>query len=273
MVSAYHPRPELGHFVHKIILAHYRLDKMQPKPVTPLPPQPEHCLYFYPYDKVLRSSPVKPSAEELPRSIVVGPKLHRVDLTMGYNSLAIIVRFHPGGLYRFLKIPMNEICNQSVDADLLFGGEIDQVTEKLNNAADYDTMIQIVEEFLLKKSKTIKNSLQVDEALISMLHHRNTINVDALAKNACVSIRQLERQFKERIGISPKVFVRLMRFSKAWTMKENNPGFSWLQIAHACDYTDQMHMIRDFRDFTGATPGALQTDSAKSPLRLQDNSF
>lgn len=273
MVIIYQPRPELKQFVNKIILAHYRLDKTQPKPLTPLPPQPEHCLYFYPYDKILRNTPVKPSLEELPRSIIVGPKLHRVDLTMGYNSLAIIVSFHPGGLYRFLKIPMNEIYNQSIDADLLFGREIEMVIEQLSEAANYNHMIRIIEQFLLRTSKTIKNCLPIDEVLTSMLHSRNTVNVDTLAKDACVSIRQLERQFKERIGLCPKVFAKLVRFSNAWGMRENNAVITWTEIAHACGYSDQMHMIRDFKEFTGVTPGILQTDLEKSPLRLRDNSF
>ena len=97
--------------------------------------------------------------------------------------------------------------------------------------------------------------------------------MDQLAKEACVGVRQLERQFLERTGMSPKLFIRLVRFSRAWVMREKNKDISWLSIAHTCNYADQMHMIRDFKDFVGVTPTTLQTFLEQSALRLQASSF
>ena len=172
MLLLFKPDPQLQQFIDTIMLVHYQLDQTKPKPTNPLPPQPEHCLYFYPYDKVIRSHPVNQSVVELPRSIVVGPKLSRVDLTMGYNTLVIIVRFHPGGLHRFLRVPMGEMLDLSIDASLLFGSEIENIIQQINEAADYKQMIQVLECFLLKKTKTIKSSLPVDEVLIRLLQHK-----------------------------------------------------------------------------------------------------
>jgi transcriptional regulator GlxA family with amidase domain len=99
------------------------------------------------------------------------------------------------------------------------------------------------------------------------------MNVDQLARESCVSVRQLERQFRERTGLSPKLYARLVRFSKAWIMREKNGGLSWLHIAHACAYADQMHMIRDFKYFAGVTPGILQSHLEKTDIRLQASTF
>lgn len=71
----------------------------------------------------------------------------------------------------------------------------------------------------------------------------------------------------------PKMFLRLVRFSRAWIMREKSPAISWSKIAHTCNYSDQMHMIRDFKDFAGVTPGILQSDLEKSPLRLQGATY
>lgn len=269
MLLLFKPCSELQQFISRIILVHYQLDKTKPKPTNPLPPQPEHCLYFYPYDPVIRHHPVHPSASELPRSIIVGPKLSRVDLTMGYNTLVIIVGFHPGGLHRLLRVPMDEMLDQSIDSRLLFGSEIESILQQINETANYKHMVQVIECFLIKKAKTIKHGLPLDHVLTQLLQFKKTVTIDQLAREACVSIRQLERQFKERIGLAPKVFARLVRFSEAWTMRENNPAITWTDIAHSCNYSDQMHMIRDFKEFTGTTPGVLQTELEKSPLRLQ----
>src|SRR3954462_4508494 len=98
-----------------------------------------------------------------------------------------------------------------------------------------------------------------------MMRNRQMVNVDQLARQACITVRQLERQLKERIGLPPKLFLQLVRFSRAWIMKEKHADISWLSIAHACDYADQMHMIRDFKYFAGVTPGILESDLERTP--------
>ena len=268
----YKPLPELQTFISHIMLAHYELDINKPRPVTPFPPQPEHTLYFYPYDKVSSCNYATGLVGDAPRSMLVGPQLSRVDLTFGYHMLVILVGFQPGGMYRLLHIPMNETIDQSFDASLFLTNEIVSITQQLGETADHDLMINIVQSYLLKKTKRLKIMLPVEQVLMQNMRNGNLGNIDQLARQACVSIRQLERQFRERIGIPPKLFARLVRFSRAWNMREKNPNVSWLSIAHTCNYADQMHMIRDFKEFAGVTPLILQRDLEKSPLRLQGDS-
>ncbi|MEJ7646496.1 MAG: helix-turn-helix domain-containing protein [Chryseolinea sp.] len=269
MILQSDPHPALQHFIKRITLIRYQLDTSRPRPVNPFPPQPENCLFFYPYDKVTCRNYADGRIEELPRSILVGPQLSRVDLTIGYNMLVIMVSFHPGAMHRLLHIPMDEMLGRPFDATLILGREIEQITERLNEETEFNAMINIIQQYLFQKTSVLKNRLPIEKVITQMIQHKNYLNVDQLAKQACVSIRQLERQFKERTGMPPKVFLRLVRFSKAWIMREKNNEISWAKIAHACDYADQMHMIRDFKDFAGVSPGVLQTDLGKSSLRLQ----
>jgi AraC-like DNA-binding protein len=196
-----------------------------------------------------------------------------VDLTMGRDMLVIMVGFQPGAMHRLLRIPMNEILDIPIESALVLGREIEEVTEQLQQAAGLEQMVNVIEQYLLKKVKCLKSMLPFEEVLIHMLQQKNLVNVDQLAKQACVSVRQLERQFKERTGMPPKLFIRLVRFSKAWVMREKNKDISWLKIAHACDYSDQMHMIRDFKDFVGVTPQILQFSLEQTSLRLQASTF
>jgi AraC-like DNA-binding protein len=273
MVLHFTPHPALQHFVKKITLARYQLDQCQPRLTTPFPPQPVHCLYFYPYDKIICRNYADQKIEEQPHAMLVGPQLSRVDLTMGYNMLVIMVFFQPGGMHRLLGIPMAEMINQPFDATSILGKEINEITEQLNEVVDFNQMITIVQNYLLYKSKKIKTSLPIEQVLAKMTNQGRFSNVDHLAKEACVSVRQLERQFKERIGISPKLYARQTRFSKAWVMHETDPALSWSQIAYACHYADQMHMIRDFKEFAHASPSFLEKDLEKTPLRLQGTSL
>jgi AraC-like DNA-binding protein len=263
----------LQHFVSRIMISRFQLDPSQPTPTNPFPPQPEHSLYFYPYNKVICRHYAQNTVGPVPHSILVGPQLSPVELTMGYDMLVVMVGFQPGGMHRLLRIPMNEMIDMHVDSKLLLGREIEAVTEQLNEAADVEKMAMIVQQYLLSKVKGLKASLPFEEVLMNMLEQKNLVQVDELAKQACVSVRQLERQFRERTGLPPKLFIRLVRFSKAWVMREREQEISWIKIAHACGYADQMHMIRDFKEFTGVTPKTLQSSLEQSSLRLQGPSF
>jgi transcriptional regulator GlxA family with amidase domain len=83
------------------------------------------------------------------------------------------------------------------------------------------------------------------------------IPIPAMALAAGKSVRQLERLFKDRIGVSPNFFRKLRRFATAYKIKELNPNQTWTQIAYSCGYFDQMHLIKDFKTFLGHNPSYI----------------
>jgi AraC-like DNA-binding protein len=84
-------------------------------------------------------------------------------------------------------------------------------------------------------------------------------------------VRQVQRISRDRIGMSPKAFARVIRFSAAYRLHEERPGLRWTDIAYRCGYFDQMHLIRDFRDFAGMPPSVIERELARTELRLQAN--
>lgn len=269
VVRSYIPHPALQCLIKNIVLWHCQFDKNAPLPVNPFPPQPYNTLFFYPYNKLTAYNYANGLKSIIPASNIVGPQLKRVDLQMGYNMLVILVNFKPSALFRFVKIPMHEIIDVPVNATDILGNELAAINQQLSESSNYDEMIALIQKYLLKKVGGFKEALPVDRALQSVLTNGRTTSVEQLANLSCVSTRQLERQFNERIGMPPKLYFRLGRFSKAWNLREWYPDMSWSTISHRCGYADQMHMIRDFKDFAGVTPGFLQTELEKTPLRLQ----
>ena len=67
----------------------------------------------------------------------------------------------------------------------------------------------------------------------------------------------------------PKLFARIIRFSKAYRLRENFPNMNWTSIAHECGYFDQMHFIRDFKEFAGVSPRIIEKELEQLPVRLQ----
>ena len=52
----------------------------------------------------------------------------------------------------------------------------------------------------------------------------------------------------------PKLFARIARFEAALDGKARFAAKSWTDVAHQFGYSDQMHMVHDFGEFTGETP-------------------
>ena len=76
-----------------------------------------------------------------------------------------------------------------------------------------------------------------------------------LAERLGVTARHLRRAFVENIGIAPKDFARSVRLQRAVHMAATSRD--WARIAVDAGYYDQSHLIADFRDLVGITPGAF----------------
>jgi AraC-like DNA-binding protein len=127
----------------------------------------------------------------------------------------------------------------------------------------------VVENFLLEKIGRAKAALPFDHAMAVLTKQHGLLPIEKVAALACLSTRQFERQCKERIGLPPKLYARLIRFSKAYRLFELQPQLSWTNIAHSCGYFDQMHFIRDCKEFSGVTPTAIAKEVSNSSVQLQ----
>jgi len=270
----YEPHPALKEFVNNIMIHEVKLDAIHMPRAFPIPPLPEHCLMFYIRDTIHVEDPLTKERRPMPSSIVIGPNLNRHIMIPGRHHLMIKVGFQAGGLYRFLGIPMSELLgNDEFDGLDLLGIEMNEVDERLREAVSFFEMKTIVENFLLKRAGRLKQMLPIDHVLPSLIKQRGLLRIDRLASEACLSTRQFERVFQQRIGLSPRHFSRLVRFAQAWIIKEQHPGISWIKIAHECGYFDQMHLIRDFREFAGVNPSLVEQELLESQTKFFNRLF
>jgi AraC-like DNA-binding protein len=270
----YEPHPALKGFVNNIMIHQVVFDMAQDQPKFSVPPLPEQCLFFYVRDLSGVENTTTNKKETQSSSIIVGPNTSRHIITPGHNHLMIKVGFQPGGLYRLLGIPMNVLLNNDpLESTDLLGNEMKEINDRLKYAVSFTEMKTIIENFLLKRISKLKQVLPIDEILPLLIKERGLLKIDQLAAHACLSIRQFERVFQQRIGLSPKHFSRMVRFSKAWIMKEQTPDISWIKIAYECGYFDQMHLIRDFQEFAGVNPSRIEAELLKSPVKFFNRLF
>lgn len=257
----YAAHPALQSFVRYYHIIHIQLDLKTPReqlPVKPYPPSTEQCLYFYPFDLPHSIKTGNENPERAISGMVVGQALSRMNITINPNYLMLKVSFQPGSLFRLLGVPMNLLVDSHAELEAITGNAVKTVRERLPEATDYAAMIQVVEQFLLRKASQCRQSLlPIDLVAQQMLLPGAYHQLDRLAYDACLSTRQFERKFRERLGVSPKLFTRITRFRYAYKLRENDPNRSWLDIAYACGYYDPNHLIKDFQQFAGTNPGQL----------------
>lgn len=87
----------------------------------------------------------------------------------------------------------------------------------------------------------------IDAVLISA-------SVSELAERSGRSHRYLQRWFERHVGIAPRIYLRLLRFSNAF---DQLPELSGSLASHAADhgFADQSHMAREFRSMSGLPAG------------------
>jgi AraC-like DNA-binding protein len=265
----YTPHPLLQEFVNCIMVIHAEVDPSAPSVICPYPPAPQNSLFFYINDRIGVQQEGQPAFTLQPRSVLVGPQITRVLLDVGRDHKAVRVGFHPGGLHRLMGISMAEMVDGHFDATDVYGSEMEALNNRLQEAQTFDETKEGVEGFLLRKVSSLRRALPFDKAMLELMRTNGAVPMEQMASLACLSLRQFERVSRERIGMPPKLFARLIRFSRAYRLRENNPDLSWTHIAHGCGYFDQMHLIRDFKQFAGVLPSILEKELEQAPLRLQ----
>ena len=189
---------------------------------------------------------------------VSGQINHYYDIIISGKISLFSVLFQPLGLKVLFGIPIREFYNQNTPLEFLVKHEADELESKLMEVSDFADRIKIIESFFVRRLSNVKkqyalNRLQDSISIINQ--YRTIVNIDFLASRACLSRKQYERSFSNFIGTTPKQFLKTLRFQLALHEKSKYPERSLSNLAYACGYYDQAHMISEFKMFSGMTPG------------------
>ena len=190
-------------------------------------------------------------------------------LIVGIQTSPIIWRMHGGTVkfgislkpVAFLQLfgsPVAELYQKFSGIESLAGNRLKWFINLLCEAKDAPSRIAIVESFLYKKLATGKSGKNLlTEALRKIWKEEGNISTASLSKFVFIGERQLQRLFKNAVGISPKLYSRIVRFRSAYQQAQAGKLHGWTDVAYDLGYTDQAHFVKDFKSFTGQTPTAL----------------
>lgn len=115
-VKIYIPHPSLQNYVLNISTVNVILPEGINDAITPYPPTPFQSLIFYCNNPVSMSRTGQNDFELQPPIVIVGPQFSRVNVKVNKQLRAIRVDFLPGGMFRMLGIPMQELFDGGFDA-------------------------------------------------------------------------------------------------------------------------------------------------------------
>jgi AraC-like DNA-binding protein len=258
--TRYTIHPALREFVKGVKIIHIDFDGNDPpSPVYTHMPGYTRFLCFYLRDPV-RVRKEAGGFVTRPAAIMAGPQTRPATLELGRTHHVVYVGFKPGAMYRFLGIPMDKLVNEDFDARALLGREVELVVDRLLEAKTNCEQNSIIQQYLLQRLPLLKPVLPFDAAIQELVNAGGNLTMDYVAAQSCLSLRQFERLSNTRLGLPPKLYARVARFFEAFKLKSRFPDLTWTEISNRCGYFDQMHLIRDFKQFSGSTPGMRGRD-------------
>lgn len=162
---------------------------------------------------------------------------------------------------------MHELANQHSVAHAVFGPKVWKLRQRLGEAHSFEKRVQLANAFIVELSSGRPVNDSIELAANEIFRSQGNCNIDSLAHDTGFSMRNFQGRFREYLGISPKLYARIVRFESVLKTKATTPQMSWMNAAHEAGYHDQMHMVHDFREFSGGTPTGIfgHADQAFTP--------
>ena len=186
---------------------------------------------------------------------IVGGKKFNTFFSESGAVNVIGVRFKPGGFYPFMQIPSSEFSDSFLNLELLFGNKILELEEKLYETGNADDKIGEIESFLLSiiPDSTDDNDL-IGLNISKIIAGHSHISINQLSNEAGLYYKKLERIFLKEVGFTPKYLSRVMRFQSLLSDIFKNRYRNISDLTYNNYYSDQSHLTKEFKFFTGYTP-------------------
>ena len=199
-------------------------------------------------------------SERQASTLFVGPMRAPVVLLPDSAAEVAAVRFRPNGAFALLGLPQHRLQDAIVDAAALESPWLRAAVRAARDASSVKAAIAQLERGLLARvnRRRVQTDRRVDAALASIDGASGACRIDAIAAATTTGRRQIERLFREQVGLTPKVYARVIRFTNAAARVTADPSTQLADVSSDTGYFDQSHMIRDFLSFAGRTPEQLR---------------
>ncbi|MGH6924367.1 MAG: DUF6597 domain-containing transcriptional factor [Propylenella sp.] len=165
------------------------------------------------------------------------------------------VHFRPGGAAALLGSSAREFCDLHVDLRALWGPAANTLRERLCALREPIERFRLLEQALLARIAPQSGGRHSVRAALDMLvQTHGSAKTRDIAKGVDLSQRRIIELFAAEVGLTPKLFGRILRFQRAVAGSQSTARIDWARLAVECGYFDQAHLVHDFTEFAGVSP-------------------
>lgn len=177
------------------------------------------------------------------------------DTAGGLSLVGAAIR--PGAVSRILRVSPTELTDQWAGLDCFWGRDAGRLENQVREANCDDDRIAAIQVALLQRisdprpfDNLVKHAVQI------IVQNPAETRTGAIADTLRVSERTLQRRFLREVGVLPKWFARMNRFRNIFRLLRECPA-PWARLAVSGGYSDQAHLVREFRAFASQPPTAF----------------
>lgn len=184
-----------------------------------------------------------------------GPATRAARIATRCANLYLCMRFQPGQAVRLADAAHADLLDARIELNSLCGMSAEELGQRLLALPGLASRQALLQDLLRRASPKPLVEPLCRKAVRLIVASQGRIKVAELAHTLGMGIRRLERIFAAGLGMPPKPFMRLVRLQRAVQgLRALKPDYA--DLALACGFSDQAHMIREFRDLAGRTPSA-----------------
>lgn len=196
----------------------------------------------------------------LPRAWIAGLSAVPTLVEHGGTYEAIDLKLAPVTANSLIGMPLCELAGETVELEHVFGGrDASELLDRLLGAADWEARFQALDAFIARRTPPrgavprAQSHAGMAWAWRELRATGGRARIESLAARLGWSRSRLSREFRAQVGLPPKTVARIIRFADVRCRLEAEP-VRWADVAYDCGYSDQSHLIRDFRELAGTTP-------------------
>ncbi len=165
------------------------------------------------------------------------------------------VRFYAWTAHLFAERGFAGSKNRAFPTEEFFGSLGAELAPQIAYPKTFGERVFAAEKALLKRLDGIRADNNLLNATDFIIDRRGSLEISELCGHTAVSARTLERLFSSAMGVSPKAFSSLVRYQLLWQEMTTRPDFNILDAVEKYGYTDQPHLLNDFRRRHLMNPG------------------
>jgi len=184
------------------------------------------------------------------------------------------VHFLPGGGAVLLGVSAQELTDRHLALSDIWGARARTLRERLLEAPTPAAKFALLEQAMLEQYLHARLHPQlvhpaISFALRGMQTAPTDLRIAQIQTSTGYSPRRFTTLFSDAVGLTPKLYSRINRLRSVVERVARGGEVAWADLASEYGYYDQSHLTRDFREFSGVTPGEYRPVRPGSALHME----